>query len=118
MNCMKCGRETAGEQAFCEECLEEMRRYPVKPGTVVLLPTRREVHVPKKQTKRRTLSPEEQIVILKQRVRVFGIALIVCIVMVLALAYPALRHLQEDHFKIGQNWTAVVPTSGTTQTAD
>ena len=40
MQCMKCGREIPAGQVFCEECLAEMAEYPVKPGTVVTLPTR------------------------------------------------------------------------------
>ena len=116
MNCLKCGRETAGERVFCEDCLADMRRHPVKPGTVVLLPSRRETHPLKKVSKRRTLTPEEQVRILKTRVKVFAIALLACIAMILLLAYPALEHLREDNYKPGQNYTAI--TSGTTQTAD
>ena len=40
MSCMKCGKEVSEGQVFCEECLTEMERYPVKPGTPVLLPHR------------------------------------------------------------------------------
>lgn len=121
MSCMKCGRETAGDQAFCEECRLEMQKYPVKPGTVVLLPNRRETHTVKKPPKRRNLSPEEQVKILKNRVRAFGIALLVCIAIILLLAYPALKSLQADNFKIGQNYTAIVtanPLPESSQTAD
>ena len=40
MSCMKCGKEVSEDQVFCPECLAEMERYPVKPGTPVLLPHR------------------------------------------------------------------------------
>ena len=36
MSCMKCGKEVSEDQVFCPECLAEMERYPVKPGTPVL----------------------------------------------------------------------------------
>ena len=42
MHCMKCGRDLEPGQVFCEECQAEMKKYPVKPGTVVQLPRRRE----------------------------------------------------------------------------
>ena len=37
---MKCGREIPVGQVFCDECLEDMEKYPVKPGTAVQLPAR------------------------------------------------------------------------------
>lgn len=39
MQCMKCGREISGGQVFCQECLEEMEKYPVDPDVVVTLPS-------------------------------------------------------------------------------
>ena len=45
MGCLKCGRET--DQTFCESCRETMKKYPVKPGAVVILP--RERKTPAKQ---------------------------------------------------------------------
>ena len=41
MYCMKCGREIEDGQAFCGDCLAVMEKYPVKPGTAVILPKRR-----------------------------------------------------------------------------
>ena len=35
MNCLKCGRDIAEDQLFCESCLEVMDQYPVKSGSVV-----------------------------------------------------------------------------------
>lgn len=40
MNCIRCGREIEAEQVFCAECLEDMERHPVKPGTPIQLPVR------------------------------------------------------------------------------
>ena len=58
MNCMKCGRETRGEDVFCQDCLTEMKKYPVDPGTVVLLPRRKDPSA-KKADKRHPPTPEE-----------------------------------------------------------
>ena len=37
MNCLKCGREIPEDQVFCDACLEVMKKYPVKPGTPVVI---------------------------------------------------------------------------------
>lgn len=39
MNCLKCGREIEEGQVFCNDCLVQMAKYPVKPGTAVQLPS-------------------------------------------------------------------------------
>ena len=60
MNCMKCGREIEEGQVFCIDCLKDMEKYPVRPGTAVHLP-KRPTYSPIRRvyTKRKTLSPEE-----------------------------------------------------------
>lgn len=65
MYCLKCGKETDGEQVFCSHCLEVMEQYPVKPGTPVQLPKKENTSAAKKQHRRR-LTMEEQ----NQRLRV------------------------------------------------
>lgn len=107
MNCMKCGRETPSEQVFCDECLLEMEKYPVKPGTVVLLPRRRDSSALKKPAKRRTVPLEDQVKMLKHRVRLFAIAAVLFAALSAVLAKPAIEHLMEDHFKKGQNYSAM-----------
>ena len=58
MQCMKCGVDVPEGQVFCDKCLEIMNRYPVKPGTPVQILPR----TPKdKSSKKRDLSPEEQL---------------------------------------------------------
>ena len=49
MSCMKCGRDTEEGRTFCTECLVEMEKYPVRPGTVVRLPEHKDVPVEKKK---------------------------------------------------------------------
>lgn len=60
MQCMKCGREIPAGQVFCEECLAEMAQYPVKPGTVVTLPTRPKQAIYKKTVGYRSTVTLEQ----------------------------------------------------------
>ena len=107
MNCMKCGRETPSEQVFCEECLTEMEKYPVKPGTVVLLPRRRDNPAVKKTTKRRTIPLEDQVKSLKKRVRYLTLALLVCLLLLAAGGAYMVDHLSKTHFKPGQNYNSV-----------
>lgn len=40
MSCIRCGRDTEDNQVFCVECLADMERHPVKPGTPIQLPVR------------------------------------------------------------------------------
>ena len=80
--CMRCGREIEEGQVFCQDCLKEMSRYPVDPNTVVQIPLRKESVNGKKNPRRRSTSPEEQILIYSVRGTVIhmeaGCAVIEC----------------------------------------
>ena len=111
MGCIKCGRDTVSDQVFCPDCLLEMQKYPVRPGTVVQLPVRKNSSSSKKQqSKKRTVPPEEQVKVLKKRCRVLFLLLIAVTLIAAALAFPAVEHMTENHFKIGQNYTTVTAT--------
>lgn len=109
MNCMKCGREFEGDQAFCPACLETMSQYPVKSDVVVTLPKRTD-SVPKKTSIRRKIrTPEEQIERLKRKNR--RLTILLCLVSVIALllgclAVGVLRELDVQRF-LGKNFTTV-----------
>lgn len=109
MNCMKCGREVENEQVFCEDCLLDMEKYPVAPGTAVHLPLRREGSGTRKQLpRRRKVSLEEQVKQLKKRNRILAIALAVTSLLLLAAAYPAVNFfIRNYHLRPGQNYTAI-----------
>lgn len=117
MNCMKCGREVETEQVFCEDCLLDMEKYPVAPGTAVQLPLHRDTSAARKQTpRRRKPSLEEQVKTLKKRTRILAIALTVTALLLLAAAYPAVNFfLRNYHLRPGQNYTTV--THAETQSA-
>lgn len=110
MGCLKCGRDTISEQVFCPDCLAEMQKYPVRPGTVVQLPSRKHSSAVKKVMKRRTVPLDDQVKILKKRVRTLTLLLIVATAIAIAMSVPAVEHLMENHFKIGQNYTTVTAT--------
>ena len=115
MNCMKCGRETENEEVFCRNCLQIMEKYPVRPGTVVLLPRRREPTM-KKTVKRHSIPAEEQIKILKKRVMILWFALVLCIAAILIMVNPTLHYALDKHVPVGQNYSSVTTTTSASPT--
>lgn len=118
MQCMKCGREIANRQVFCEECLTEMEKYPVKPGTVVQLPPR-----PKQAPARKNgghhkaaRSQEEQIKRLKRRNWILGGLLAVTLAMLIVLALFTKDYIEENKDKLlpGQNYSVAEDPAKTT----
>lgn len=86
MNCLRCGRETSGQQVFCDACLDDMARHPVKSDTPIYLPVRKVSETPKNKRRfRRERTAEEIIAILRKRVRVLT-ALVLILVMMFAAA--------------------------------
>lgn len=63
MNCIKCGQEPEAGQVFCQDCLFDMERHPVRINTPVHIPQQ----PPKKIVHRRPGIPvEEQVKRLKR----------------------------------------------------
>ena len=65
MFCLKCGKETKGEQVFCDSCLQVMDAYPVRSDTPIHLPNRETQPSKKQAHRKKAISPEEQIQQLK-----------------------------------------------------
>ena len=67
MNCLKCGKDTKGEQVFCDTCLQVMDAYPVKSDTPIHLPIRTDAQAPSKKAvhRKKVIPPEEQVQLLK-----------------------------------------------------
>ena len=105
MSCMKCGRDVEAGQIFCENCLEEMEKYPVKPETVVLIPTRTAGHGVKKQHQRRQ-TPEEQIAALEKRCKRLMITLLISWLLLAGVSVIAGISIYEldVHQWLGQNY--------------
>ena len=115
MNCMKCGRETENEQVFCQDCLQIMEKYPVRPGTVVLLPRRRETTI-KKTVKRHSVSAEELTKILRKRLTILWIVLVVFIAAIIMMINPTLHYALDKHVEIGQNYSTVTANTSASPT--
>lgn len=119
MACMKCGKDTVEGRVFCEDCSEEMKKYPVSPNTPVILPKQKSRPGIKKPPKKKAPSAEEQLLVMKGRLRLSLILLAAVSILAALLMYPAVQYLQEDHFLPGQNYTSVVSkTTETTAPAD
>ena len=115
MNCLKCGREIDEGQVFCNDCLVQMAKYPVKPGTAVQLPSRGSAAAAKKVHARRRgkTALEEQLKALKARVRVLSVLLAVCVVLLIVLSVFTLRYMSANRLLPGQNYSAVTATTPT-----
>lgn len=119
MNCMKCGRELENEQAFCDDCLLEMEKYPVKPGIAVQLPIRRETSAVRKTPKKRTVNPEEQISRLKKWIWFLTGALVVSIAVIIAMINPTVSYFIDNyHLRPGQNYNTVTPSTSPPETTE
>lgn len=108
MNCLKCGREIEENQVFCEECLDEAKEYPINPNTAIYLPKQMEQEPVKKQPRRRPVSQDEQLRQAKGRIRRLWVVVVVLVLLLAALSYPAYRYFTQDHPLVGQNYTPVV----------
>ena len=113
MNCLRCGRETQDDHVFCESCRQEMEKYPVRPGTAVMLPRKREEAVIKK-TKRHVhpqVPLEEQVRKLKkQRMWVF-IALLVIVTLLSGTFVIYSQKWNSQVLRPGQNYSAIDSTA-------
>lgn len=116
MNCLKCGREISEDQVFCMECQLEGQQYPVDSAAAVYIPRQEKSEAPKKAPRRRTIPPEEQIRILRRRLRVQAVALLLFAAIALALAYPALSYFLGSRQRTGQNYSAMPPQQVTPAT--
>ena len=116
MNCMKCGREIEEDQAFCSYCLLDMEQHPVKPGTVILLPSQ-DKPAGKKAVKKKkpTPTPEEQVENLKKKLLIHRIGAAVLAVAVCGLIYLSGRVILELDIQrlLGQNYSSATDAEET-----
>ena len=117
MNCMKCGKETQQDQIFCPDCLAEMEKYPVKPGTVVQIP----VQPIKKQPhhRRQTVTHEEQLKRQSKIIRRLVLALVLTAAVAVFFALLSFDILEKSsvHNLLGQNYSVAVSTEAPTSPA-
>ena len=115
--CLRCNREAREGQVFCDECLAQMEKQPVKPGTPVNLPIR-----PPSQpraAKHTVLRPEDQIAVLEQHLaELRRIIAMLVIAMVLISGFLTFLLMNERGIPaIGQNYTPMESTAAAFPTA-
>lgn len=105
MKCMRCGTKIAPGSVFCEDCLADMEKHPVKPGTPVNLP-RREKQPVVKRSKKRMLKADEQINILRRAVNWLIVLVIVLTLALTATIYMIVSdvHQSNSDSQSGQNY--------------
>lgn len=104
MGCLKCGAATEERQVFCASCRDTMHAYPVKPGTVVTIPTRPAAE--KKNTAKKEFSDKEYILQLKGMVR-WLVTIIAVLAVLLCIAAGLLIHALDQEAEtadIGRNY--------------
>lgn len=111
MECLKCGRETAGNEVFCSECLKEMEKNPVPSNTPVVLHNRAET--PRKAVHKKT---QKQDVVIDQlhkqihRLHIWVTVLVILLVAALgALGYGAWA--MGDELDLGSNYSSITSAS-------
>ena len=112
MKCMKCGCVIPAGQVFCDECLEDMEKHPVKPGIPVTLP-RREKQVAPKRSRKRVHKPEEIITRLRRTV-VCLMALVAAMAIALTITVYLLVNQQKmdgNDLLPGQNYGTSEPAN-------
>lgn len=112
MNCIKCGRESGPDNAFCDACLEEMARRPVNPATVILLPGQGKPQSKKAAPKKSLPSLEEQVGNLRRKVRRLRILILILALLVTVMGVTVRKTLSELYFQrlLGQNYSTVQQT--------
>lgn len=117
--CLKCGKKTEGNAAFCEDCLAVMEQYPVKPGTIV--------HIPRRPTRTEvkkldTFDQNAQAALLAQQRNLIRwlTAVIAGLSIFLVIAAVLLLHTLDKKSAlpaIGRNYTTSTSTSTNTSTS-
>lgn len=110
MNCMKCGRDVEEGQVFCELCLKDMEKYPVKPGIAIQLPNRKDSTAVKKSSPKRRQSStlEEQIRSLNNRLTRVIVLWLITLCLLAVTIYPTVQFLLGKSMpRPGQNYTTI-----------
>lgn len=114
MFCMKCGKKTEEKQAFCNDCLAVMAKYPVKPEVKIFLPHSTPTTVVKKSVpKKKALPPEEQISRLRKALLRVSFALAIAVLALVLSVALLVESFHEDVKEdvIGQNYGTIEHTN-------
>ena len=107
MICLKCGKETIDENVFCQDCLQIMELYPVKPDTPVHLLQRPARSTEKQPSHKKEVSPQDTVKQLRLLVRCLAAVIAVLSVLLCITAGMLLQATNKDQpvSNIGRNYT-------------
>ena len=91
VNCMKCGREISEGQVFCEDCLKIMEQYPVRPGTYVRIPPRKDYEELRPPRRKKELTPEEHLAQLQEKIRWLSVSVVALMATSILLGFLVLQ---------------------------
>lgn len=110
MECLKCGKSTESDHFFCKECMAEMEKYPVKPGTPVKLP-RRNAQAPafREHVRKKIKNAEkEQIGKLYRKIKILLILLLIAVTACLVVSALYVRLIYTTPKRpAGQNYSTM-----------
>lgn len=112
VGCLKCGKETQTSQVFCDECLEVMQQYPVRPDIAIQLP-QRNARGQERAVGPQELSAEEELLRLRRMLRWLVGFVAVLAVLLMICAGLLLQDIPSNTPKpdIGKNYTTIDSTS-------
>ncbi len=112
MACLKCGKKTKDAQVFCPACLTVMEAHPVKNDVPIQLPNRKERTLPKRTgRKRRVLSPEEQLSLLKKRqLRLIAVIVLLALLLGAAVSLLIVTLTAPEELEWGSHYSTQLPT--------
>lgn len=116
MRCMKCGRDIVEGQVFCEICLADMAKYPVKPNIAIQLPHRKDTPGPKKahSKRRQPPRPENKILAMKKWLRFMLAMWLITLALLIAALFPTVEYFLGNTFHLpGQNYNTVMDPGAT-----
>ena len=113
MNCLRCGREIQEGHAFCDSCQETMRKYPVRPGTAVTLPHRKDAAQVKKAKRHAKPAPKDQVKKLRKQKRHLWIAVILLVLLLIGSLAALIYAYRDQGPKPGQNYVVAETTAPT-----
>lgn len=96
MNCMRCGIKIEESDVFCADCLADMERHPVKPGTPVQLPVRMPTQTNKKARFRLQESKWTDKIFMLKYIIAWLVVLIVLLTVALVLCICMLLQVTPD----------------------
>ena len=102
--CLKCGKQASEKDSFCPDCLTDMQRYPIKPGTAFQILQR-----PARKATRREIPAAEQIAQLRSTKNRLIAMLVTMTALLLVMALLLLYNLDNapsPSTPIGRNYTS------------